>query len=563
MKNLLLILLCWLCHGNALRAENYPFITPQDTLKEDYDKRAANTKNNKKDKNKSDPFSFGEKKKADKLYESFSYMAAADLYNKLVADGKLSTDVMRKLANSYRLNSESEDAEFWYAQYIQETSDPNDYLYYAQALQSNDKCEDAIRWYRKYEEATDDPTRSYILDCTDLQTFKENKGVEFVNLQNLNHGSLDYAATPYANGIVFTSTRGLPSAFRLQDKWTQDNFADLFFAQKKDFGKYEEPIPLRGKLNKKFHDGVATFNSAQNVMIFSRNSESGKGKGGILDLKLYEARNPQQFWVDSRENPIDLYLKTKMDGERSFWMEMGELDINGDDFSTCHPALSPDGKRLYFASNRAGGYGGMDIWMSRNVDGTWQEPTNLGPIINSSGNELFPFMSKDEKLYYASDGHLGLGGLDIFVGQKMRRTDENSWSIRENLGTPFNTSKDDFGFTVNAEKTNGYFTSNRENGMGEDDIYEWRSDGLDLSEDEENRRICVFDEETGDRVKGVTVTISPTDDTPTDDAVLTLKPLEDSENEYVLSVKGKNEIEEEVLTTNRRGIVRYRIAKGQ
>lgn len=560
MRNILLFILFTLCGSADILATSFSY-HPVDTLREAYDEVPKQEKKAKK-KRGVDPFSFADKKRADKLYRDFGYMASADLYNKLVADGNLSTDVMQKLATAYRLNGESEDAEFWYAQLIHDTSDPNDYLYYAQALQSNDKCEDAVRWYQKYEAESNDPTRSYIMDCDDLDVVKQHEGVELVNLKSLNHESLDYSAIPYADGIVFTSTRGLPSAFRVQDKWTKDNFADLFFAKKLEFGKYEEPEPLRGKLNKKFHDGVATFNSSESVMIFSRNNQSGRNKEGIIDLKLYEARNPQQFWVDAREDPIDLYVEGKMDGEKSFWMEMGELAINSDDFSSCHPALSPDGKRLYFASNREGGYGGMDIWMSRNVNEVWQEPTNLGPIINSSGNELFPFMAKDEKLYYASDGHLGVGGLDIYVGQKNRKSNENSWSIRENLGMPFNTAKDDFGFTINEDLTNGYFTSNRENGMGDDDIYEWQADELTFKEDKNNRRICVFDEETGDRIKDVTVTIE-TINTKSDDAILTLKPLEDSEDEFVLAVKGQNSGTVESLTTNNRGIIRYRIEPGQ
>jgi len=196
-------------------------------------------------------------------------------------------------------------------------------------------------------------------------------------------------------------------------------------------------------------------------MYFSRNNSSGKGDDGLVDLKIYQA-----ILVNGK------------------WKNVEELPINGDDFTSCHPSISSDGTHLYFASNRPEGYGGMDIYVSHNVNGTWQKPVNLGPTVNTSRNEVFPFINKAGQLYFSSNGHKGFGGLDIFYVEK----NGDDWDTRKNLGSPFNTKKDDFGFYANPQMTAGYLTSNRVGGKGGDDIYSWKSiseDGLDLKETKE------------------------------------------------------------------------------
>ncbi|MFK7933598.1 MAG: OmpA family protein [Saprospiraceae bacterium] len=560
-QQILLLIFCLLINTVAVSATNHSVnISPVDSLKE-----VLIPEGKKKRTKSADPFSLGGKRKADRLYENFGYMASADLYQRLANKGKLDNQQLERLADSYRLNGETEDAEFWYAQIINSTDNPDSYLHYAQVLQSNDKCEDATRWYQKYRQSVGDDARSFPLTCADVATIKENTGVQLTALKELNSGELDYSAVPYADGLVFTSTRSTAEQIRRQDKWTQSSFSDLYFSKKTTDGSYTKPESLRGKINRKYHDGVATFNQSQSLMIFSRNDQRGRNKQGIIDLKLYSAQNPQNFWVDSRENPIALQLDEPLDGEESYWVDMGELNINDAEFSSCHPTLSKDGRRLYFASNRPGGYGGMDIWLAEQLDGEWQTPINLGPTINSAGNEIFPFIANDEKLYYASDGHLGVGGLDIFVGQKANDSDERNWSIRENLGTPFNSPDDDFSFTTDETNTHGYLTSNRAGGKGQDDLYEWEADALNLAEDRFNQRICVFDEATGDRISDAMITIQPMngDVISQEDLTLALTPSNNKNNEYVLSIKNPQAAQTATLTTNERGLTRHRIQPNQ
>ena len=164
---------------------------------------------------------------------------------------------------------------------------------------------------------------------------------------------------------------------------------------------------------------MTSISANGSIMYFSRNNSKRKAKKKILDLKVY-----QSILVDGK------------------WEHAMELSaINGDDFASCHPSVSTNGKLLYFASNRPGGFGGMDIYVSENVDGKWQAPKNLGPMVNSSGNEVFPFIDKNGKLFFASNGHKGFGGLDIFYAEKNNTSEGPAWNIRKNMGTPVNTTK--------------------------------------------------------------------------------------------------------------------------
>jgi outer membrane protein OmpA-like peptidoglycan-associated protein len=185
-------------------------------------------------------------------------------------------------------------------------------------------------------------------------------------------------------------------------------------------------------------------------MIFTRTGKKKSKDGDIKHLKIFQAT-----------------------GEATNWTEVEELPFCDIEFSTCHPTLSVDGQRLYFSSDRPGGFGGMDIYLSTKIGSKWSEPVNLGPTVNTAGNEIFPFISQKDKLFFASDGHKGIGGLDVFVVEKSKNSNEKSWVNRKNIGKPLNSKKDDFGFYTNADETKGYISSNRPGGIGFDDIYSW------------------------------------------------------------------------------------------
>jgi len=275
------------------------------------------------------------------------------------------------------------------------------------------------------------------------------------NLQVINSEEIDYNAVLVSDGVIFTSTRRQEETKNAAtagggklNAWKK-KLSTLFYSRLTD-GYLSDPEPLSGEVNAQYHESSATFSYSENLMFFTRSS-ANKDRKGKRQLKIFMAKKVEDNWVD-----------------------ITELPFNSDDFSTCHPAISSDGTRLYFASNRPGGFGGMDIYVSVYRNDKWNEPINLGPIINSTGNEVFPCISEDEVLYFSSSDQGGLGQLDIFRSKKLVENSERTWQIKQNLGLPFNSEGDDFGFYINSDNTGGLFTSSRDGGKGRDDIYYWQ-----------------------------------------------------------------------------------------
>lgn len=442
-----------------------------------------------------------QEKKANQLYEKLGYMSAADYFQSLGEDEQ-DDAIKLKLANSFRLNGQYDAAEYWYAQIINTSAENEAILHYAQVLQINGKCEDAVRWYESYAEKSGDNNRSFIQNCSEVEQFKYHQNIIVKNQSELNSEYHDFSPIPHGNGLYFTSMRasGKLSTNEL-DHWTNVGFSDLFYSTKKG-DTFNRPHELKGDVNGIYHDGVATFNGAKKEMIFTRNPKKEKGRDGIRRLQLFSASGSDREWKDTKILPF-----------------------NGNEFSTAHPTFSPDKQQLYFASNRPGGFGGMDIYISRRTGSTWGDPVNLGPVVNTSGNEIFPFMNQKEKLFFASDGHKGIGGLDIFMVEKTDKADENSWASRKNIGSPINSEKDDFGFYIDEAEEQGYFSSNRVGGLGADDIYSWSldennqqenpfksncnncNDCVSCAEESKILNIAVCDEDTGERLPDVKVAI--------------------------------------------------------
>ena len=315
-------------------------------------------------------------------------------------------------------------------------------------------------------------TVSYAQPITEILTIR--------NEESINTKTLEYAPTIFNNQLVFTSTR--PTSGSPMTRWRDEKkqFSDLYIAQKSDYGGFLEAKRLSGKASSPYHDGVATFNNSGTEIFFTRSNENGKNEKNIINLKIYTAQLINDVWQNIQELPL-----------------------NDEDFSNCHPSLSPDGKALYFASNRAGGYGGMDLYVSKNIDGVWQHPENLGAAINSASNEIFPFISAFNNLYFASNNENSIGGLDIFKAE--RKEDEASFTHAKNLGYDFNTTADEFGFCSNKKETEGYFTSNRKGGKGEDDIYHWQWNQVALPPEQMN--LSILDARSQERVPDATITI--------------------------------------------------------
>jgi len=305
----------------------------------------------------------------------------------------------------------------------------------------------------------------------------EEKQIEIYNIENLNSKGLDFCAIPYRKGIVFTSSRNKVDGSGLKNVFN-NNYFDLYYSEKIGDDKYRDPQKLKGKINGDLHDGTATFNQAGDMMYFTRNNER---TSGLVSLKIYSA-----------------------EGVEGHWINLQELPFNSKKFSTCHPTLSKDGKTLYFASDRPGGYGGMDIYKSTLKNGVWGEAQNLGVNVNGEGNELFPYINEGGHLFFSSDGYGTLGRLDIFLCKK----DGKGFKYKANVGEPFNSSADDFGFYIDASGEHGFLSSNREGGKGNDDVYGWK-----LAEKKVSKMIVVVDGMTGEKIDEAEVSIDDVKET--------------------------------------------------
>ncbi len=440
--------------------------------------------------------------KAEKTYERLGYKKAIELYkggNK--KEEAFNRSQLVHIANGYRLNGDYENAETWYAQIVENSSQPIYNLYYAQALQANGKCEKAIEHYEAYDAAMNEDAESLeegkrdmrgrnLADaCRRIENFKESEGVKVKNVKALNTKKLDFSPMYYEDGLIFVSTRDTDKRTERVDLWINDNFMDLYMAPMNDNGSFGKIKPFTDIVNTKYHEGPSTFNAGGDVMYFTRNNfikgKARKDNDGTILLKIYEANKVKDKWTNVRE-----------------------LAFNDDEITSAHPTLGDGGTKMYFASDKKGGYGGMDLYVSELKGGKWSKPQNLGPKVNTAGNELFPFMHDDGTLYFSSNGLPGLGGLDIYSANLTRMGDTMVWANVENLGKPFNSKKDDFGFIADLTKTSGYFTSSRPGGVGGDDIYSWegvpnmKKQAVTLP-----TTVCVYDKETNERIEGARVSI--------------------------------------------------------
>lgn len=432
----------------------------------------------------------GKLKYAKKLMDELNYTEAIAVYNQIlekddVAEAKIN------IAECYRKIGDSGNAEFWYGQVVRlPEAAPITKLYYGQMLQRNGKCELAREWYNQYIELVPDDLRGqYLARACDYEQELMSKNAGIYEIKHLDFNSdLDDMTPNYWNGtIVFASDRDLGSAVKREHTWTGHPFHELYFVEYKEVKPgedgtcgelvYGRPEKFNKKLNSKYHDAAITFPNNGNEIYFTRNNlvdgKVGKDDDGIIRLKIYSAK--------------DL-------GEGN-WGDLESLPFNSDEYSVAHPALSPEGNTLYFTSDMPGGFGGMDLYLSKRENGRWGPPENLGPQVNTEGNEIFPFVDQTNRLYFSSDGLIGLGGYDIYYTKEKAPAD---WSMPENLGYPINTISDDISIIFNKEGTCGYFTSDRAGGVGGDDLYSFRKTAAPVD-------ILVYNESTGDPIEGATV----------------------------------------------------------
>ncbi len=408
--------------------------------------------------NKENPNASKLVQKADAYFDKMWYAEAAELYEKALEDKKnYSFEILKKAGDSYYYNTNMQKAYEWYDILYNEYKDnmtADNYFKYAHTLKGTGKYGKAKRLMRLYnrmekkeleEVDVDEKTQNEIvldgiIDANDK--FKIN-GVA------INTEYSDFSPMYYGDDqVVYASSKDSSVFATRKYKWNDQPFLDLYVSKiNEESDDLKSSIKFSKKINSKYHEASVTFSPDNKTMYFTRNNYGKKlkrDKNGVNHLKIYKS--------------------TKVGDE---WTEPTELPFNSDNYSTGHPALSPDGKLLYFVSDMPGSIGESDIFVADVLeDGTYSEARNLGPEINTEKKEMFPFVTGN-KLYFSSNGHVGLGGLDVFEVAY----NQDGFKEVKNVGKPVNSNKDDFSYIINAAGSKGYFASNREGGKGDDDIY--------------------------------------------------------------------------------------------
>ena len=410
----------------------------------------SNKVNNKKQNSINNIFS------AKSKYESYEFSPAIDRYLKLARSGKGNKEVFENLAIAYYNNSQYDLATVWFNKLISlypKNIDAELYFKASVAFKSIEAYDASDQFYRKYLELNKqlvlhnylEPNSNYI-DTILSKTGKYNLFKTNINSQNSDFGLNFYGE----NEVVFASS--LDATGSQKFRWSNEPFLDLFTAQIDSLGNLSQREQLKGNVNTKYHESTATISMDGNTMYFTRNNffkgrlKSSKDKQ--VKLKIYKATKKQDSWVNIKELPF-----------------------NGNQYSTAHPTLSPDGKKLYFSSDMPGTFGMSDIWFVYIFENdTYSQPINLGPNVNTEFRESFPFIDTKNNFYFSSDGKLGLGGFDIFESKLNVRGFPYETS---NIGKPVNSPFDDFSYVYNNKRNFGFISSNRNglNGSSSDEVY--------------------------------------------------------------------------------------------
>ena len=430
-----------------------------------------------------------QKKKTERAFAAYNageYYDAIDefkdAYSKAKKADRPRAEMVFMIAECYRLTNDSKDAETWYKLAVKSsTSRPEAEFWLAEWLKKNGKYQNAIDELKKFKQIapTDSRADQEIRACELAQEWLRNpEPYKIEELKDINSKEADFSPA-YARDdygvIYFTSSRQGTTGNKIHGATGQD-YTDIFETRIDKKSKWSTPVPVEG-INSEFEDGTPCIFNNYKEMYFTR-CESGK-----------------------REKKGCMIMYTRKNGDK--WSEPKNLGILPDSLVAAHPALSPDGNTLYFASDMPGGFGGKDIWMvTRSGSGdAWSKPRNLGPDINTSGNELFPYVRDDGTLYFASDGLIGMGGLDIF---KAVPQPDGTWIV-QNLKAPINSPADDFGIIFENGNERGIFSSTRK-GKGNDDLYSFELPPLKF-----NLTGLVKDEKTGAPLPTSTVQLIASD----------------------------------------------------
>jgi outer membrane protein OmpA-like peptidoglycan-associated protein len=400
----------------------------------------------------------GKLKKADAYYDKLAYSYAAELYEQLINSEVDSPLLKSKIATCYYHMGVMDKAETYFASMITTNfAVKEDFFFYAQALKQNGKYKESDQWMTKINQlASSDIRAASFMNNTSYLGDIENQGTHF-EIKNLkcNSNASDFGAYPSNNEkeIYFISARKTPIMIQYEWTWNGTQFLDIYKSTIVEKGELENISILTNKVNTRFHEGPLCFSPDGKFVYYTRNNISKinnrKDNKGIQNLQLFRSN------IDSLGH----------------WVSEEILPFNSKYYSVGHPSISSDGKTLYFVSDMPGGFGGADLYkVSISENGKLGKLENLGSDFNTEAQEMFPWVNQKGELFFSSNGHIGLGGLDIFL---MTLDKNGTFYKLQNVGIPVNSQSDDFAFTMNKNNLTGYFSSNRIGGKGDDDIYSY------------------------------------------------------------------------------------------
>ena len=426
-----------------------------------------------------------------KQSQKLAYIDAIKTYEKIVKKGFVNAEICKKIADAYYYNANYKVASEWYQKALELANDfnPEYYYRYAISLKSSNQIEESEKYMAEYVSLVPEQNRAQILKKENnyKEIIKLNSDRFEINTLSINSPNSDFGGSLYKDQLVFSSSRESKNIYKRTHTWTGLPFTTLFSGTISSEGLVAEPKKFAKSLDSKYNESTPVFTKDGKTVYFTRNNflkgKIGQNIEGSVLLKIYRAQINQ----------------------KQEWDNISELPFNSDDFQVAHPALSPDEKTLYFASDRPGSIGNSDIYkVEIKSDGNFGEPENLGNSINTEGRETFPFISESGILYFASDGRPGLGGLDIFQVDLNKINKRNSVL---NIGAPVNGTMDDFSFCINEATHRGFFTSNRDGGQGNDDIYGFIQNKPIVYPCEQQLAGIVLDKQTNEILPGSDVSL--------------------------------------------------------
>ncbi len=476
-------------------------------------------------------------KKSEQHQKAKKYVDLLSFYERLIQNNVISEQILKRTADAYYFQGKYRSAYPKYKLLFRryEVDEPEYYFRYMHSLKSVNRYDEANQLLIDFK----NKFPKYLSEKDEIETYlnkiEAKKDDYDIGIVAVNSQEMDYAPSYYLDQIVFTSARDTGNFTKIRHQWNASPFTKLYVAKMDPRTKeLRKPKLFAEKLNtNKYHESSTCFSKDGKTMYFTRNS--------FLDKKLN--------FSTSGEQKLKIYRATLQDED---WTNIEELAFNGNEFNTAHPALSPEENYLYFASDRPGGFGNSDIWRVKiNDDNTFGNPENLGEPVNTSGKETYPFIAYNSILYFSSNMHFGLGGLDVFAAELQK---DNSYQKVINLGSGVNSKYDDFSLIIDSTLT-GFFASNRNVGKyKQDNIYRIKQRFFPNFDDLLFKKIKVVDEQTMTELKNVQAEVfnslyEKTDTFKTDEnGMLEILQNKDISHVFIRFFKEEYEVKEERIS---------------